>query len=147
MPSNPPEGTQRIVPYLYYEDGAAQLEFLCTAFGFEERMAIRRGDDSLMHAELSYEGNVVMLATPVDESGTPWPVKDTAGRSSSVMCYVDDVDAHYARARAAGAEIVQPLEDKPYGDRMYTAADPEGHHWHFSTHLRDVSPEDLETPA
>jgi uncharacterized glyoxalase superfamily protein PhnB len=147
MPSNPPEGSQRIVPYLYYEDGPAVLEFLCRAFGFEERIAIRRGDGSLMHAEVGYQDNRVMLGTPVDESGTPSPVKDVPVRTSSVMCYVDDVDAHYARARAAGAEIVQALEDRPYGDRTYTAVDPEGHHWHFATHLRDVDPAALEAPA
>jgi uncharacterized glyoxalase superfamily protein PhnB len=52
---------------------------------------------------------------------------------SSLMCFVGDVDAHFARAQAAGAEILDPLADRDYGARLYTAADPEGHHWHFST--------------
>lgn len=125
--------TQKIIPYVYYEDGPAALEFLCKAFGFEERMRMARGDGSLMHAEVGYQENVVMLGTPLDDQGKPKRLRDAEVRHSSVMCYVDDVDAHYARARAAGAKITAALEDKPYGERQYTAEDPEGLHWHFST--------------
>lgn len=136
MTQNPPAGTQRIVPYLYYADGAQALGFLCDAFGFEERLRVPREDGSIMHAEAGFQDNVVMLGTPVDASGRP----DLDGRAqhSSVMCYVDDVDAHYARARAAGATIERELADQPYGDRTYSAVDPEGHVWHFATHVRDV---------
>ncbi len=132
MPQNPPKGMQRIIPYLYYEDGAAALEFLSKAFGFQERMKIARGDGSLMHAEAGFQDNVVMVGTPVEEDGTPKPTSGSV-RHSSVMCYVDDVDAHYARAKAAGATIVQELADQDYGSRMYSAADAEGHVWHFAT--------------
>ncbi len=127
--------TQKIIPYVYYEDGTAALEFLCKAFGFEERMRMERGDGSLMHAEVGYQDNVVMLGTPLDDEGKPTRLRDAAVRHSSVMCYVDDVDAHHARARAAGAKIAAALEDKPYGARQYTAEDPEGLHWHFSSKL------------
>ena len=129
--------TQRIIPYLYYEDGPAALEFLSRVFGFEERMALKRGDGSLMHAEVGYQDNVVMLGTPVDAEGRPYPTKGVT-RHGSVACYVDDVDAHYQRAREAGATIRAPLEDKNYGDRSYMAEDPEGHHWFFSTRLADL---------
>ncbi len=134
--------TQKIIPYVYYEDGTAALEFLCKAFGFEERMRMERGDGSLMHAEVGYQDNVVMLGTPLDDEGKPTRLRDAAVRHSSVMCYVDDVDAHHARARAAGAKIAAALEDKPYGARQYTAEDPEGLHWHFSTSLTDGTGED-----
>ena len=124
---------QRIVPYLYYEDGPAALEFLCKAFGFEERLAVKRGDGSLMHGEVGYQGNVVALGTPLDESGKPKKsLRGLADRPSSVMCTVDDIDAHFARAREAGAAIERPLEDQSYGARTYTAVDPEGHVWHFT---------------
>ncbi len=132
MAQNPPKGMQRIIPYLYYEDGAAALEFLSKAFGFQERMKVARGDGSLMHAEAGFQDNVVMLGTPVDEAGAPKRMA-AIEHHSSVMCYVDDVDAHYNRARAAGATIVQELADQDYGARMYSAADPEGHVWHFAT--------------
>ncbi len=62
---------QRIIPYLYYEDGGAALEFLCKAFGFEELFAVKRADGSLMHGEVGYQSNVVALGTPLDESGSP----------------------------------------------------------------------------
>ena len=124
---------QRIVPYLYYEDGAAALDFLRKAFGFQERMAVKRGDGSLMHGEAGYQGNVVMLGTPVDEEGNPKSLRNLPVRHSSVMCYVDDVDAHYARARSSGATIQSELADQSYGARTYTAVDPEGHVWHFAT--------------
>lgn len=125
--------TQRIVPYLYYADGAAALDFLAKAFGFRERQAIKRGDGSLMHAEVGFADNVVMLGTPLDAAGRPLGFRELPARHSSVMCHVDDVDAHHARAVAAGAEITSPVADQPYGERMYTAVDPEGHVWHFST--------------
>ena len=128
---------QRIVPYLYYEDGPAALEFLCKAFGFEERLRVARGDGTLMHGEVGYQANRVMLGTPLDDSGNPKRLRHLV-RHSSVMCYVDDVDAHYARAKAAGATIHTPLADQDYGARTYTAVDPEGHHWHFATPLEDA---------
>ena len=128
---------QRIIPYLYYEDGGRALEFLCKAFGFEELFAVKRADGSLMHGEVGYKGNAVQLGTPLGEDGKPKSLRKHPVRHSSVTCYVDDVDAHYAKARAAGAEIVLELADQPYGARTYTAADPEGHHWHFMTPTGD----------
>lgn len=145
MAKPPPEGYQRIIPYLMYADAAAAIEFLGRAFGFEERMRMPTPDGAIMHAELAYQGNVVMLATVYPEMGYASP-KDLPARHGSVMCYVDDVDAHYARAKAAGATIVAELEDKFYGDRMYSAQDPEGHQWFFATHIRDVAPEDMKPP-
>ena len=146
MAQNPPEGTQRISPYLYYEDGAAALEFLSKAFGFVEKMAMKTPDGHVMHAEIGYDANVVMLGTPLDDDGTPRKLKGLP-RHSSVHCYVDDVDAHYAQAKAAGAAITAELSDKFYGDRSYTATDPEGHEWNFSTHVRDIAPEDMKPPS
>ena len=62
---------------------------------------------------------------------------------SLVSCYVDDVDAHYEQAKAAGATILGEPEDQPYGDRSYRAVDPEGHKWFFATHVNDVDPSEL----
>ena len=145
MATTPPQRDQRIIPYLYYEDGLAAIEFLCKAFGFEERIVMLNGEGGVMHAEVGYEDNVVMLGCPAAEPGAPHR-RDLPVRHGGVMCYVDDVDAHYAGAIAAGATIVSELEDKPYGDRMYTATDPEGHDWFFGTHVRDVALEDMKPP-
>ena len=135
MPSNPPEGYPRICPYLFYEDADAAIEFLVRAFGFKERMRMSDGDGRVTHAELELADGVVMLGTPPDFERS----RDTG----LVHVYVDDVDAHCAHAREAGAEIARELADQDYGDRNYGAKDPEGHSWWFAQHVRDVSPEEL----
>ena len=131
MSSNPPEGTQRIIPMLVYEDAPAAIEFLCGAFGFEERFRFPMPDGSIGHAEIVYEGNVVMLASAGEEMGFTSP-KDLSGIHSQVYCRVNDVDAHYERARAAGAVVTAAPEDQPHGDRNYRAVDTEGTRWIFS---------------
>ena len=139
MAKNPPEGTQRIIPYLYYEDAMEALAILHDAFGFSERLRVPAPAGGIMHAEIGFEGNIVMLAGPLrDEHGD---VRDLETSGSSVMCYVDDVDAHHAHALEAGANMTRAPEDQPYGDRLYAAVDPGGHQWFFATHIRDVPPE------
>ena len=136
MPENPPQGTQRIVPYLIYADAPAALEFLCRAFGFEERFRLPMPDGRIGHAELGCQGNALMLASVYDEMGFASP-RDLSANHGQVLCYVDDVDAHYTRARSAGATVIQEPRDEPHGDRAYRALDPEGHRWIFATHVRD----------
>jgi PhnB protein len=133
--SESPEQHGPITPYLPYEDGDKAVDWLVSAFGFTERMRMHMPDGTVGHAELEHAGGLVMLATP---GGYRSPVTD--GRRSDVMVhvYVDDVDAHFARARDAGATIVDEPSDQPYGDRRYVAADPEGHVWMIATHVRDV---------
>ncbi len=146
MAQNPPEGTQRVIPYLTYADAPAALEFLGKAFGFEERFRMPGPDGKLMHAEMAHCDNVVMLASAVEDMGLASP-KDLPARHSLVVVYVDDVDAHHARAKAAGAKILQEPEDQFYGDRTYRVEDPEGHHWSFHKHVRDVPPEEMKPPG
>ena len=67
--------------------------------------------------------------------------------TQSLYIYVDDVDAHYGRARAAGAKILSDPEDMFWGDRTYMAQDPEGHRWTFAKQVREVAPEDMKPPA
>ena len=145
MVQHPPQGYQCVIPYLYYGDTARAVDFLCNAFGFVERMRMPSPDGRVMHAEVLCEEQVIMLGTPAD--GDRVEPDDRLVRHGGVMCYVDDVDAHYAKARDAGAVIVSELQDKFYGDRMYSAADTEGHHWHFATHVKDVSVDDMTLPG
>jgi PhnB protein len=142
MIQNPPAGCQRVIPYLLYADAAAAIEFLCRAFGFTERFRMPGADGKVGHAEIGYQDNIVMLATAVKEMGHATP-SEQPGRSFCVLCYVDDVDAHYAHAKAAGATIPSPPADQPYGDRTYRARDTEGNEWFFHTHVRDVAPEEF----
>ncbi len=146
MAQNPPEGNQRIIPYILYADAAAALEFLDKAFGFVERFRLPMPDGAIGHAEVGYEGNVVMLATAMEANGHASP-RDLPATHGLIVCYVDDVDAHCARARAAGAKILAEPEDQFYGDRVYRVEDPEGHQWSFHTHVRDVAPEDMKPPG
>ena len=146
MVDNPPAGNQRIIPYLAYADAPAAVEFLCKAYGFEAGVQMEMGDGVLGHAELHLGDNVVFLSTAFAEMGHASP-KDLAAVHGQVMIYVDDVDAHYEHARAAGAEIAEEIADQFYGDRNYRTVDPEGHHWIFTQHIRDVSPEELKAAA
>lgn len=142
MVTNPRKGSQRLVPYLAYADAPAALAFLSRAFGFEEKFRLPMPDGRIGHAELTLGGDVVlMLASVYPEMGFASPA-DLPGLPGQVFCYVDDVDAHCERARAAGATIRAEPRDEPHGDRMYRAVDPEGHRWMFATHVKDV---DLST--
>ncbi len=141
MPQNPPEGYPTVMPYLLYEDSDAALTFLVKAFGFTEK--VRMTDDSgrVDHAEVQLKDGVIMLGTPPGDYKSPAKL---GGKTQSVYVYVDDVDAHYERAKRAGAKIVREPQDQFYGDRNYGVEDPEGHEWYFGTHVRDVSPEEMQ---
>lgn len=137
MVQNPPEGYERVTPYLLYEDGLAALEFLSRAFGFTERLTMKDADGHLGHAEMVYEGSVVMLGSPGGDYQSP---SKTGSNSILVHVYVDDVDAHFATAKREGADIDDEPTDMPYGDRSYSAKDLEGHSWTFAQHIKDVDP-------
>ena len=132
MAQTPPDGCQRIVPYLSYADAPSAIDFLCQAFGFEESFRYPMPDGKVGHAELSYGDNKLMLASTFEGFGTS-PLQ-LSGVHTFVFCYVDDVDAHFARARDEGATIVTEPENE-HGQRMYRAMDPEGHRWIFATML------------
>ncbi|MCY3558242.1 MAG: VOC family protein [Chloroflexi bacterium] len=146
MVQNPPEGNQRIIPYLAYADGPAAVEFLCRVYGFEAGTQLDMGDGVLGHAELHLDDNVVFLATAFDEMGLASP-QSLSAVHGQVMVYVDDVDAHYKHARGAGAEITEEIADQFYGDRSYRTVDLEGHQWVFTQHIRDVTPEEMAAAA
>lgn len=142
MPENPPEGMPRVSPMLWYQDVAAALEWLAKSFGFEKRMSIPGPDGSIMHAEMGLADGLIMLGPESEERETASPTR-LAGVNQSLYVYVDDVDAHCAQARAAGARIGDEPTDMFWGDRVYGARDCEGHHWSFAQKVRDVPPEEL----
>ncbi len=140
MPQNPPEGTPRVIPYLLYEDVGATVDWLMAAFGFTDGGRMAGPDGAVLHASVQLADGVVMMGCPGPDYENPAAVG--AGTQLTYV-YVDDVDAHYERAKAAGAQILMELGDRFYGDRTSAAADPEGHQWSFAQHVRDVDPEDL----
>jgi len=120
----------QIVPYLFYCGVPAALDFLCRAFGFKEEMrtGTPRGG---MHGEASFQGQLVMMGQGAHERSLTTP-RQAGAATMGVFVYLDDVDQHYAAAKAAGAEIVHPPKDESYG-RTYWAVDPEGHPRFFTT--------------
>ena len=119
----------RIAPNLLYEDGAAAIDFLTSAFGFEEHMRMEN-EGRVNHAELRLGEDSIMLGEPGGDFRNP---RNADHLTALVHAYVDDVDAHFERAKAAGAEVVMEPTDQEYGDRRYDAKDPEGHLWSFAT--------------
>ena len=135
--ANPPVGYQRVIPYLSYADAPAAIAFLERAFGFARRFVMPMPDGRIGHAELELGGHALLLASAYEEMGMASP-NALPSVHGQVMVYVDDVDAHYARARDAGATLASEPEDQPHGARMYRAVDLEGHRWIFAQQMRTV---------
>ena len=132
MPANPPENMPRITPNVFYDDLGAALDWLAKSFGFEQRMAMPGPDGGLMHAEMQVADSAFMMSPT---ASTPeWQSPRSLGGkvTTTLYIYVDDVDAHCARARSAGARILAEPETMFWGDRTYVAEDPEGHRWTFA---------------
>jgi len=143
MPQNPPEGYPAVMPYLHYEDAAAALDFLTGVLGFREKVRMDGENGRVMHAEVEIgDKGVVMLGEPGE--GFKNPKNIGAKATQSIYVYIDDVDEHFGRAKDSGGTILREPEDQFYGDRSYAIADPEGHEWYFATHVRDVSPEEMQ---
>ena len=117
-----------IIPYIIYRDVPEAIAWLSRAFGFAEHM--RTGTPTGMHAEMLFEGRKIMMG----QGGEEWRMKAPAPdgvATQGVFVYLKGVDAHFARAEAAGAEIVAGLADHGYG-RTYTVRDVDGHPWYFT---------------
>jgi uncharacterized glyoxalase superfamily protein PhnB len=146
---------QRVVPHLSYEDPFAALDWLCRAFGFTEVKRFDRGDDNLTARLRGPDGGAVMISGH-DKDFTAWMreraprFEEATGRSwphltHTITVIVDDVDAHFERARCEGAAVLTAPKEQPWGVRSYAALDPEGHQWEFATKLSETSDEILET--
>ena len=138
-----PEGYPRVMPYLSIDGAAAAIDFYTTVLDAKERMRMPGPDGSVGHAELEVGDSIIMLADESPDMGNKSP-KALGGSPVSIMVYVEDVDATFAKALKSGATEVQPLENKFYGDRSGSFEDPWGHQWHVSSHIEDVSPEEMD---
>lgn len=141
-----PPGWPRISPGIYYRDAARMIDWLCSAFGFELQMKVEGEGGRIEHSELVYGGGLIMVGEELAGEARRFETDrlsplNARCNTQNLMVYVDDVDAHCAAARAAGARIVAEPEDHDYGaaywcDRAYGAVDPEGHLWWFTQRLR-----------
>jgi uncharacterized glyoxalase superfamily protein PhnB len=137
--------SQRIVPFIGYEDAASAIEWLERAFGFaEDRSARYEEGGTVGHAELDIDGAKVYISTPEgyvnplhlrESSELARRAYDNAWVIDGCFVEVDDVATHCERARSAGATILRELEEPGIGFRIYTAEDPEGHRWMFGQQL------------
>lgn len=125
---------QTIFPILRYEDARAAIRSLCAAFGFVELFSVPESGPYVRHAQLRLGTNIVMLGSVRPDDGTQSP-RALGAATQAVYVYVDDLDAHFARAREAGAQVVSPPRETDFGSREYHARDDEGHLWTFGTFL------------
>lgn len=130
MPAKLPAHHARVMPYLHYHDPNAAIDFLTKAFGFTLRFAHRDEAGVVRHAQLGV-GDTTFMLGPAHPQFRSAAASALPALHSSTWCYVDDVDAHHSRARAAGALILREPADQPYGVREYDALDHEGQEWYF----------------
>jgi PhnB protein len=141
-----PEGYHTATPYLILTGAARAIEFYQQAFGATELMRLAAPGGKVMHAEIQIGDSRIMLADECPEMDARGP-QMIGGTPVSLMLYVKDVDAVTARAVAAGAKLLRPVQDQFYGDRCGTLTDPFGHQWTIATHKEDVSPEEISRRA
>jgi uncharacterized glyoxalase superfamily protein PhnB len=125
---------QTIFPTLRCRDAPAAIEWLGRAFGFEPRMVVDGPDGAVAHAELTYNGAMIMLGTARQPESDAYSGAAPPPGSGSMYVVIDDPDAHHARAVAAGADVFRGPEDTDYGAREYSARDLEGNVWSFGTY-------------
>jgi uncharacterized glyoxalase superfamily protein PhnB len=138
--STPAKDTKAtVIPCLRYRDAPAAIEWLCAAFGFNKQAVYPNPDGTIAHAQLTFGNGMIMLGSAV-EKATAWgrlikqPDQIGGAETQSAYLVVTDADVLYARAKAAGAEIVIDIKDEDYGGRGFSCRDIEGHLWSFGTY-------------
>ena len=127
---------QTFYPAMRYADAGAAIAWLVNTFGFEENVCYPADDGSVAHAQLTFHGGLIMLGSARDDGCPIKPPAQLGGLTGSVYVAVPaaEIDAHYARTKAAGARIHMEIHDTDYGSRDYSAFDPEGYLWSFGTY-------------
>ena len=123
-----------LYPFLRYKDARAALEWLSDAFGFESQVVVAGSRGSVAHARMKLGTGVIMLGSEREDDLRMRSPVDLPAVPQGIYVYLENVERHYHRARAAGAEIVRELEETDYGSREYTARDLEGHLWSFGSY-------------
>jgi PhnB protein len=138
-----PEGYHAITPYLVVKGAARAIDFYKKVFDAREKFRMEGPGGTIAHAELEIGDSIIMLADENPQHGALSP-GTVGGTPVSIMLYVEDVDRVAGTLSKAGAKTLRPVQDMFYGDRSGGFEDPFGHRWHVSTHIEDVSPEEIE---
>jgi uncharacterized glyoxalase superfamily protein PhnB len=142
-----PDGYHTVTPYLMVRGADRAIEFYKRAFGAEELMRMSGPDGkSIMHAEIKIGDSRIFLSEEFPEMGCRSP-ESLGGTASSLHLYVEDVDAAFKRAVAAGAQVKMPVADMFWGDRFGKLIDLFGHEWGMATHKEDLTPEEIRERA
>jgi len=141
-----PDGYHSITPYLSIKGAADAIEFYKKAFDAIELFRLDMPGGIIGHSEIQIGNSRIMIADPCDDVSFGDP-KTLGGSTVGLYAYVNDVDAMHSQAVAAGAKIIDPVEDQFYGDRTGTIEDPYGHRWFLATHKEDLTPEELNKRA
>jgi uncharacterized glyoxalase superfamily protein PhnB len=134
-----------VVPLLWYDKPRAAIDWLQKAFGFDAQMVVSGDDDSVIHSELTFGNGAIYVVGPASTGHGGTTPSQTGGRNTQSvhLNLTGGLDAHCETARAAGAKIEREPADQPYGDRVYTCVDLEGHIWSFSQPAKALSPEEM----
>ncbi len=138
-----PAGYHSVTPYLIVKGAAKAIEFYKAAFGAIELFRLEMEDGRMGHAEIKIGNSHVMLADEFPEMEARSP-QSFGGSPVSLLIYIPEVDAVFARALAAGAMLKKPVQNQFYGDRSGMLTDPFGHSWSIATHIEDVAPEEMK---
>jgi len=141
-----PDGYPVVTPYLSVDGATAAIDFYTDVFGAKERMRMPAPGGKIGHAELQLGDSVIMVSDAFPEMGHH-TATELGGSPVSLSVYVEDADAVFERAVAAGATAVRPVETQFYGDRAGSFDDPFGHRWSVSTHVEDVPPDEMARRA
>lgn len=141
-----PAGMHMVMPHLVCRNATAAIDFYVLAFGAVELVRLAGPDGKLMHAMLKIGEGHLMLVDENRDWGMLGP-ESLNGSPVILHLYVEDVDAAFAQAVAAGARVTVPVADMFWGDRYGTLVDPFGHHWSLATHQRDMSPDEIKAAA
>ena len=137
-----PEGYHTLTPYLHVPCSATAIDFYAKAFGAQELMRVPGPGGAVMHAEVQVGDSRIMMADENPEWGNKSP-KTLGGTTAGYCLYVENCDAVFDRAVAAGATVMKPVADQFYGDRSGTVVDPFGHVWTLATHKEDLTPAEM----
>jgi PhnB protein len=143
QPKHIPAGMTAVTPHLIIAGAAEAIEFYKKAFGAVEECRIPAPDGTIMHAQVRIEGASVMLVDEMPQCNAFGP-KTLKGSPVTIHLFVPDVDSFVAKAVKAGATLGMPVQDMFWGDRYGHIVDPFGHSWSVATHLRDLTPEQIQ---